>query len=57
MTTPNTFTTRAAVVVSNILAGDVHRARIEALGATFTVRDRLEIARACRKWGIDPSTF
>jgi len=56
-TTPNTYTTIAAIVVRNILDGDVHRARLEARGATFTRRDRLEIARACKRWGIDPRTF
>lgn len=51
------YTTIASIVVRNILDGDVHRARLEARGATFTKRDRVEIARACKRWGIDPSTF
>lgn len=53
----NTFTAGAYRVVQSILDGDITRARNQAIGCAFTRRDRIEIGRACRKWGIDPKSF
>jgi len=44
-------------IVSLILSGDVHRARLEARGSRLTGADRRAIALACRKWGADPRGF